>query len=155
MYKKIVQDNRGSISIMIVSTLLFSVLIAVIISSNIVNSGIKISQTQVESAKAYFAAEAGAEKILYETRRSGGIIETLILNTDDCEVCFTGNANDSSTVNACDAAYSCVDSEQLLGIDIEYYYEIEYKYNLVSGVMTLINKGRFHDIKRTVELSWQ
>lgn len=46
-------------------------LLSVIMAANLVTQGLKMAGIQTDSTRAYFAAEAGAEKVLWEARKNG------------------------------------------------------------------------------------
>lgn len=68
--KKIIFNKKQRASaIMLVMFILSGVMIIVFSSSSIVLSGLKMGKIQSESTIAYFAAESGAEILLYEFRK--------------------------------------------------------------------------------------
>lgn len=68
--KKIIFNKKQRASaIMLVMFILSGVMIIVFSSSSVVLSGLKMGKIQSESTIAYFAAESGAEILLYEFRK--------------------------------------------------------------------------------------
>ncbi len=66
--KKLRSQLKGS-AIMLVLFILVGVMIVVFGGASVIISGLKMGNLQSYSTKAYFAAEAGAEKLLYEFRQ--------------------------------------------------------------------------------------
>lgn len=67
--KKINLKLKGS-AIMLVLFILVGVLIVVLGGASVIISGLKMGTLQSHSTKAYFAAEAGTERLLYEFRKT-------------------------------------------------------------------------------------
>jgi len=63
-FLKILKNQRGGTALMMTMMILSSVLFIVLATSDVVRNGMIASKSQVHSAKAYFAAESGAERIL-------------------------------------------------------------------------------------------
>ena len=70
LLKKIVKNKKGGIAIMLTIFCLFSIMFISFIAADIVINSILATRTQVFSTKAYFAAEAGAERVLWEIRQN-------------------------------------------------------------------------------------
>lgn len=79
------QDLRGS-ALALTMFILAGMLLVALSGSYIILLGIKAAGIQSQSTKAYFAAESGAEKLLYELRQKGWsrppISQTTIVFTD-------------------------------------------------------------------------
>ena len=71
IFKKFItlQANQRGSAIFLVVLILTGILVAVLGINNLVIKGIKLSRNIAWSAPAYFAAETGMEKALYETRK--------------------------------------------------------------------------------------
>ena len=82
--KNIFKNKKGSVVIIIVFLSLVSFLGLTILASDIIKSNIIMSKTQLNSTKAYFAAEVGLEQALWEVMK--GDYE---LPEDDVENVFT------------------------------------------------------------------
>jgi hypothetical protein len=114
--KRIINNQKGSVLLMTLF-ILSSILVVALTASQIVDSGIKTGRIQSDSTKAYFAAESGTERVLWEYRKNGyvlpvndeevdifGIVTltnqaTYIVNykKDSLDVFFTGIGNYMST----------------------------------------------------------
>ena len=66
MLKNITKNNQGSTMLLMTILVLASILTISLSLSAIVVNGLKMGVNQVHSTKAFFAAEAGAERILWE-----------------------------------------------------------------------------------------
>ena len=62
--------NSSGTALLMTVMILNSIILISLAAAKLVTSGIKDSATQVKSTKAYFAAEAGAERELYEYRKT-------------------------------------------------------------------------------------
>ena len=62
-------NNKGTALLMTILILNVVVLVS-LAAAGLVNSGVKMGGTQAKSTKAYFAAEAGAERALWEWRKN-------------------------------------------------------------------------------------
>ena len=67
------KKNKQGTALLMTILILNSILIISLSASRLVVSGIKMSGTQIRSTKAFFAAEAGAERSLYEWRKNSYI----------------------------------------------------------------------------------
>lgn len=64
--------NRAGTALLMTILILNSIVLISLAASKLIVSGVKMSGIQAKSAKAYFAAEAGAEQLLWSYRKSGG-----------------------------------------------------------------------------------
>ena len=69
MLKTISKNQHGMAAIIMTIMILVSILTITIIANTIILNNLAMNMTQVDTTKAFFAGEAGAEKILYETRK--------------------------------------------------------------------------------------
>lgn len=153
MYKIFIQSQKGSVAIMSTMMMLFAILLIVTMFSNIVNMSIRISKEQLDSTKTYYAAEAGAEKILWEARKNK-LIEDGILSTTDCEVCYD-NSNVLLGLVKTPAANGCASScggANVQNLASGTSYTIDYDYEV--GTTTLTIKGFYENVRRTIDISW-
>jgi hypothetical protein len=70
--KKIIKklkNQTGAVAILISVLIMTAILTVTMAASSIIQNGIIMGKTQVHSTKAYFAAEAGLERLLYEIRK--------------------------------------------------------------------------------------
>ena len=65
----LLKDNRG-VALFITLMILTAVLVISLGAAGLVTSGIQQGRAQSDSTKAYFAAEAGAERVLWEIRKN-------------------------------------------------------------------------------------
>ena len=69
IYKNYIQTKKGS-ALMLALFMLAGMLVVAMGIGNIVISGIKTSRVQTDSTKAFYAAESGIEKTLFEIRKN-------------------------------------------------------------------------------------
>lgn len=65
-------SQKSGTALLMTILILNSIVLISLAASKIVVSGVKMSGIQAKSTKAYFAAEAGAEQLLWSYRKSGG-----------------------------------------------------------------------------------
>ncbi len=73
MMGKTKRGKKSGSALLLVLFILTSVLVVALGGSSVLIAAIKTSGVQSESTKAYFAAEAGAERVLYEVRKNQSI----------------------------------------------------------------------------------
>jgi|WetSurMetagenome_2_1015567.scaffolds.fasta_scaffold01475_6 hypothetical protein len=120
--------NEGTALLMTI-LILNSIILVSLAAASVIASGVKMSGTEAKSTKAYFAAEAGAEQVLWEYRKAGG----------SCQVGAENNCNFSKS------------------LPNNSYYEEKYvsgDTNLGS-VLIFISKGTFSGLSRSVELDFK
>jgi hypothetical protein len=61
--------NKNGTALLMTILILNSIILIALAASQIIISGVKNNGTQARSTKSYFAAEAGAERMLYEYRQ--------------------------------------------------------------------------------------
>jgi hypothetical protein len=129
------KNNHGTalfMSLMILS----GVLIVSLGAAGLVMSGIKQGRTQTHSTKAYFAAEAGAERALWEIRK----------NTAGLNSCNVNDYIDFGPPVVCDS------NEHAYSLSNNALYYVIFK---AGGVATTtVSVGNFNDVKRSVEVSY-
>ena len=62
--------NKKGTALFMALLILTGMLVVVLAAADVITRGIKMSRTQARSTKSYFAAEAGAERILWEVRKN-------------------------------------------------------------------------------------
>ncbi len=131
--KNIAEDNKGTALLMAI-LILTSMLTVSLAISEMVMSGLKSSGAQARSTKAYYAAEAGAEHVLWEVRQ-----DDLLDELPD-----SGTENDVLS----DQDYSPLSN----GAE----YTVNYTASTTGSVTEDIFKsiGSYEDTKRSVEVSW-
>ena len=68
-YRKL-KENRGT-ALLMTLLILTSILTVALGAANLIVPGIRMSRTQAQSTKAFFASEAGVERSLWEVRKNG------------------------------------------------------------------------------------
>ncbi len=121
------EEKEGS-SILIIVLMLTFIFTSALGISEIIMSSLKMGTVQTYSAKAYFGAESGIEKILWEYKKN-----SFTVPTSSKENILNGNMpnNSSYVVNYVSSS------------DVDYNYD---KY---------ISIGKFNNVKRSVEVSFK
>ena len=138
----LLKDNRGTVLFMTL-LILTSMLTVVLGAANLVMSGIKMSGAQERSTVAYFAAEAGAERILWEIRQNG-------FDLTGC------NINDyidfSVTPTVCVDSSTCgVSSICEYSLSNNALYSVVYS---LDSPVTFTSTGVFSGLRRSVDISY-
>jgi len=120
------KNQTGATAIYMVLMILSGILIAGLGLGNLIIANIEMGGVQTQSTKAYFAAEAGAEYVLHEYRKSGST---------------PPYGNDSSV------ASSTLSNNSSFNVSYEGYQEGDYDYHEFTSV------GSFGEVRRSVETS--
>ena len=120
------KNQEGATAIYMVLMILSGILIAGLGLGNLIIANIEMGGVQTQSTKAYFAAEAGAEYVLYRYRKHG---ENLPYGSNNSVASSTLSNNSSFNVS------------------YEGYQEGDYDYNEFTSV------GSFGEVRRSVEVS--
>ena len=121
------RNNKGSTVVLLSVLVLSAILTIVLASSEVLSNGVMEDKLQLDSTKAYFAAEAGAERVLYEVRNT-----SLTCNNDEC-VAFGSPSSCGNCSNA--------DKTQTLSANSTTY---KVKYNLDGLVNVFSSTGKYH-----------
>lgn len=126
MNKNIIKNKEGSALFLVVLTLSFA-LVSVMGISDVLIKEIQMGHIQADSTKAYFAAETGIERVLWEDKKNG-FNPRSSGGTDNI---FTGTLGNNSSY---EVDYST-------STDATYYYD---KYTAI---------GAYNNVKRAIEVS--
>ncbi|HBI97153.1 MAG: hypothetical protein US83_C0007G0051 [Candidatus Falkowbacteria bacterium GW2011_GWC2_38_22] len=152
MTKNILKSQTGSAMLVMTFFVLTSVLIISLSLSAIVVNGLHLGTDQVQSTKAFFAAEAGAERILWEFRKNKNdpivfVDDSVIPSCNNNEfICFDSETD--GVIISCNVL--CPTGRQKLLN--ETYYSINYSH--ADPITTLISYGKFSDVNRVIELKF-
>ena len=137
------QDQKGNTALMMTVIVLSSVLAIVLSSSEIIRNGIIMDRVQLDSTKAYFAAEAAAERVLWIVRNDISDLSTC----NDTNHCLH---IDTSNTILCDT--NCSATNNISSALAGYQYYIDYD---ESGTETKLTcYGFYATSSRAVELSY-
>jgi hypothetical protein len=137
------RNNQGSIALLMSMIVLSSILVIVLTASEIIRNGLAADRTQLDSTKAYFAAESGAERILWETRAKLPQFDVSSCSSDQCL-----HWNPNLTPGAiCDSLCNLTNSISNSLLDYKYYIKYE---QLVDTKLTCY--GDFQEARRAVEI---
>jgi len=89
-YIKQLKKSKGT-ALLLTLLILSSILVIALGAANLIVPGIRMSRTQEQSTKAFFAAEAGAERGLWEVRKN-----SYTLPESDTEDIFNGSLDNNS-----------------------------------------------------------
>jgi hypothetical protein len=141
---KLKEDRSGSSAILITMLILSAILIAAFGTSNILTKGIVMGRSQVDSTKAFFAAEGGAERVIWSVRKHGLSCSTAG-DIEDWEVCFASN-------NLCQV--TCTTNIQTFSNGAEYSLFYDFEQTGGDSTTTLRSIGVYDQITRVIELQY-
>lgn len=141
-FLKILNNQKGGTALMMTMMVLSSVLFIALATSDVVRNGMIASKSQVYSTKAYFAAESGAERILWEIRKNHLFTTTLPGGCVNNPSTFCYDNNPYGEINACDNV--CASQEQSL-LSGEATYTVTYE--TIPPDIVLTSTGTFIDPK--------
>jgi len=97
--KIVINKNASGSALMLTLFILSAVMLIVIGGASTIASGLKMGRTQAYSTRAYFAAEAGAERALYEVRQEGNFDDLLDVGKENIFGTTTLSIGSEYTVN--------------------------------------------------------
>ncbi|MEA3398277.1 MAG: pilus assembly PilX N-terminal domain-containing protein [Patescibacteria group bacterium] len=133
---KFFKNQIGGAAILMVVLMLSSIMVVTMSMAEIVRNNLRIGNDQKNSTKAYFAAEAGAEKVIWELRKNGGAL----CSSNDCYV-FDADGNITGCNSDCDSG-----NEATLSNGAKYM--IKYQ----DPPINLFCYGRFENLRRVIQL---
>jgi len=142
MMKISLKGNRGTVLFMTL-LILTSILVVTLGAANLIVPGIKMSRTQERSTKAYFAAEAGAERILWEVRREINYFE---FKRGDGSSCITGDYINFDTIPV-----TCDNSGHSYSLSNNASYSIIYS---AGPPITFTSEGAYLGTRRSVDVGY-
>lgn len=119
-WKKLI-SSRGTALLMTI-LILNTIVVVSLAAAKLVTSGVRMSGTQAKSTRAYFVAESGAERILWEWRNNGWTIPP---GNNGATNLFSGTLLNSGT------------------------YQVD---KATSTTVIFQSQGSFNNLQRTVEL---
>lgn len=164
--KNISNNQQGGTALFITMVIMSGFLLITLTASDVIRNGLTMSKTQMESTKAYFAAEAGAERILWDIRRTGppAAIEpgdggggTGLCQVTPGKYCFTKvQAGDISSCvgSLVNCPASPVTDSQKLSNEAFYKIYFQFEGDVTLSTTTLSSRGSIMDVNRTVEVSY-
>ncbi len=156
----IIKENNQGSSIILLTALIMAAMLTIALTANeIIQKGLGMARVQINSTKAYFAAEAGAERILWEVRNNGYDINSHCDNLGSY-IPFTQL---DPTLSAIDTGASCDNDNTdhnetqkfITGNDAEYQIFYKYDNTLPTDKTTIYAIGNYKDeVRRVIELTY-
>jgi len=162
LIRKLKTDQSGTI-VLITFLVLISILTVGIGVSNLVLVNLKLGGTQARATKAFFAAEAGSEKVLWEIRKEGMRPGEYgyDCDPDGTDLCYDETAPPPQMrVMGCVVCNNCDDCSghpTTVTLNNDASFRIQYEYDdthPLFATTTLTAFGSFGDTNRTIELSY-
>lgn len=152
-----IKNQTGATAILITVLVLGAVMTSVLTTSEIMRVNLLIDRDQLHSTKAYFAAEAGAERVIYDIRE--GAINSLgsgdglgFCNADPADFCFSNAVN--GVINGCEVVGNCTTKYQEFPNNTKYSLYFDYLPG-PPATTTLTSIGVYDGkITRKVQLSY-
>ncbi|MCK5319778.1 hypothetical protein KAJ61_00125 [Candidatus Parcubacteria bacterium] len=159
MLKQTPKNNQGSTMLLMTFLVLASILTISLSLSAIVVNGLKMGITQVHSTKAFFAAEAGAERILWEIRGEndndpGEGIFLHFCDVNPAYFCFSNTP--FGTLDSCGALPCPAGEFEIQQLTNNSTYKIKFDYGIAAANTTRLKSyGNYNnEINRVIELKY-
>lgn len=136
------QTNQKGSAIFLVILVLAGILVATIGINNLVINGIRFSRNIAWSSPAYFAAETGMEKALYQIRV---LNDKKIPESDDIDDSFDLNGQ----IAKWEVSFKCKTEEKIENCGGALIKDLENKTTLI-----IKSTGVFKNVNRSIELSF-
>jgi len=136
---KYIKEQSG-ISVVMAVLILTSVLIVSLGVADVLNQSLQISKLSVRSEIAFFAAESGAEKMIWLAKNNQ--IDEASLQSD----CLDSYINLEATPVACS------DHQHLINSDPNYYYKVKYGFFPPFHIYTI--SGYYYNTRRSIEVKY-
>ncbi len=142
-------NNKKGATIIIMTILILGVILAATSAiSNIVMNSILAGKLQIDATKAFFASEAGAERILWEVRKNSFDPVLSDCNNND-NVCFSSDTF-GIVITGCGSP-CLVNRDQRLDNDASFF--LEYEFDGTDTTFTSVG-GYAGDVTRIVEITY-
>jgi len=154
---RFIKNQKGATALLLTLLILMSMLFIAITASDIIRNGLQMSQAHLQSTKAYYGAESGTERMLWEIRKNSHDPVVDSWTATECinfNIEVNGNIATPET-NTCGTNASGNFTHQKLSSD-DIIYSTEYNNN---GAMPLFIKlksiGEYEGItRRVVEIGY-
>lgn len=143
MIIKFINNQKGNTVLLMTVVVLSSVLAVVLASSEIIRNGLAIDRAQLDSTRAYFVAEAAAERVLWVVRNN-------VSNLSSCSVANHCLHFDSSDNISCDT--NCLATNSISPTLSKYQYYIDYDDSGAEAKLTCY--GFYATSSRAVEIGF-
>jgi len=144
--KNVIENNRGT-ALFLTLIILSSVLIVSLGAADLIVSGVKQARTQLYSVRSYFAAEAGAERVLWEIRKNN----FTFLRADNT-ACQANDYVNFDNINIPPNMATC-GNEQVNALLNGATYSVIFKSGGAAATTTRAIGG-YHNTERSVEISY-
>ncbi len=151
----IIHNQQGAAAILLTLLILSTMLFVALTASSIIQNGLQMSRAHINSTKAYYGAEAGVERMLWEIRKNGhDPISDLWVNDNCVHFTISGDIHSSPT-----ALCSSSNVHQTLAYNgVKYLVHYHFDVNTPSppdNTVKLKSVGVYNNItKRAVEISY-
>jgi len=136
---KYIKEQSG-ISVVMAVLILTSVLIVSLGVADVLNQSLQISKLSVRSEIAFFAAESGAEKMIWLAKKNK--IDEAVLQAG----CLDGY------INLEVEPVACGDHQHLIDSDSNYYYKVKYGFSYPFHIYTV--SGYYYNTRRSIEVKY-
>jgi hypothetical protein len=142
---KIINNQKGGTALLLVVFILVTIISATLVISSIVKTSIVMSRNQLYSTIAFYAADAGVERLLYSSRNDSAFNLATCINPNDY-------VNFNISTNGCAAPQA---SFTFTAYPINASSTVIFKsYVLSSDLYTFHSYGSYRDIQRRIELEY-
>lgn len=142
--RTIIDNKRGATVVLLTVLIMSSILTVALSLGSVVINGLKVSKDQANATQAYFAAEAGAEKFLWEVRKNNFDPTTSSPACSSDEYISADFLGCENTIDPLARSTSTNGSS----------FYIFYEYPVVNATTTLTNFGEYKGTRRAVKLKY-
>lgn len=157
MTKNIYKNQKGAVAIMMTILILASILSITMIANTIILNNLSMNIVQVGATKAFFASEAGAEKMLWEIRKKSLNFTSAGINCSSGKnICFP-NDNIAATSTSCAAiAAPCTASavKDLALTSNASKFRLLYEQPVANATTTITSYGVYGDTARNTQIDY-
>lgn len=149
-------DQRGTVAIFLTMFILSTMLFVAITASDIIQNGLKMSRAHINATKAYFGAEAGAERILWEVRKNGhNPVGPPAWNLGGGNRCVRFDAYPTGDIHN-NRTHPCNNTnlvkQELVNVEVDYWI----RYNYIDPTIEFGSVGDYKgETRRMVEISYE
>lgn len=146
-------SQKGATAIFLTLIILMAMLFVALTASDIIQNGIQMNGAHLNSAKAYYAAESGTERILWEIRKSGP--PALNPTTATSPAWTSGSCIRFTGANIHGCTLNCItgfphQNQLTQELSNESTYKIMYEYDNVNNTATFTTTGNYLDMTKRV-----
>lgn len=156
---KFKNNQKGATAIILTLFIMAAMLFVGITANEIVSNGLKMARLNNDSTKAYFGAESGAEKVLWEVRKNNPYSDTgLPFGNADCCVVFDNitGGNDDQIINCNANCNEPIPANKIITLDNQSTFFIHHERSAgAPDTVSFQSVGSYKKTRRAVEITFE